>query len=95
MQLPPTLTLDNAGAALQALQPEAGSGPWTLDASTLREFDSAALACLLQAGRLARAQGRSLQVQGAPAKLVDLARLYGVDALLNLSCADSRAGAST
>ncbi|HRK79750.1 MAG TPA: hypothetical protein PLQ95_14565 [Thiobacillus sp.] len=36
---------------------------------------------------------RSLQVHGAPPKLADLARLYGVDGLLKLSCADSHPGA--
>ena len=84
MKLPPTLTLDTAEAALQALRPGSGSGPWAIDASALREFDSAALALLLQAQRLAQAEGRSLQVHGAPPKLAELAQLYGVDQLLGL-----------
>jgi len=84
MKLPATLTLDTAESALKTLRPAAGSGPWAIDASALSEFDSAALALLLQAKRLAQAEGRSLQVLGAPPKLTDLARLYGVADLLGL-----------
>jgi phospholipid transport system transporter-binding protein len=88
MKLPATLTLSNASAALQSLRPTAGSGPWAIDASALREFDSAVLALLLQARRLAQAEGRALQVQDAPPKLADLAQLYGVAALLGLEPGD-------
>lgn len=83
MQLPPTLTLDQAAAAWRAL-PADGSAV-LIDATALREFDSAALALLLQAARLARAAGRGLEVRGAPLKLRQLARLYGVDELLGLA----------
>ncbi len=53
-----------------------------VDASDLRQFDSAALAVLLECQRLAGAWGKGFGVRQAPDKLRELARLYGVDALL-------------
>lgn len=87
MQLPATATLHEA-AALAATLPAAvadGSGVLSLDASALVAFDSSTIALLMQARRLAQAAGRSFEVTGAPAKLVELARLYGVEELLSLS----------
>jgi phospholipid transport system transporter-binding protein len=90
MQLPATLTIAQARAAweqlaVQAREGDAAAGSmFSVDASALREFDTATLALLLQARRQAQAQGRSFEVVGAPHKLVQLARLYGVDALLEL-----------
>jgi phospholipid transport system transporter-binding protein len=54
----------------------------TVDASGLQHFDSAALAVLLECQRLAQAWGKGFAVRNAPSKLTELARLYGVDALL-------------
>ena len=87
MQLPATATLDQA-AALAATLPEAvasGSGVLRIDASALQALDSSTIALLMQAQRLALAAGRGFEVVAAPAKLVTLARLYGVDGLLCLS----------
>ena len=89
MQLPATATLHEA-AALAGTLPAAvaalaaGSGPLRVDASALTAFDSSTIALLLQAQRLAQASGRTLQVDGVPPKLIELARLYGVDGLLPL-----------
>jgi phospholipid transport system transporter-binding protein len=83
MKLPPTLTLADA-AALGAALPADGSAS-AIDASALREFDTAALALLLQAKRLAQAAGRGFEVSGAPPKLQQLAQLYGVYELLGLA----------
>ena len=86
MQLPATATLNEA-AALAATLPEAvasGSGVLRVDASALSAFDSSTIALLLQAQRLAQAAGRGFEVLAAPPKLVELASLYGVDALLSL-----------
>jgi len=69
----------------QALQQEAkapGEAEVTVDASGLQRFDSSALAVLLECQRLAKAWGKGFAVRHAPAKLADLARLYGVDVLL-------------
>ena len=86
MLLPQTLTLDGAAGALDTLRAEAaaGQGVLTIDATALTAFDTAALALLLQARRLAQAGGREFEVRGAPAKLTQLAQLYGVDGLLGL-----------
>jgi phospholipid transport system transporter-binding protein len=53
-----------------------------LNAGDLRSFDSAALTLLLAAARLCSQQGLTLQIQNAPPKLLELARVYGVDELL-------------
>jgi phospholipid transport system transporter-binding protein len=86
--LPQTVTLREAQDTLrmlsQALQREQASA-LTVDASPLRELDSAAIAVLLECRRLAQAWGKSFSIHGAPAKLVELARLYGVDGLLSLA----------
>jgi phospholipid transport system transporter-binding protein len=86
--LPQTVTLREAQDTLrmlsQALQREPAP-TLTVDASPLRELDSAAIAVLLECRRLAQAWGKTFAVHGAPAKLVELARLYGVDQLLALA----------
>ncbi len=87
MLLPPSLTLDDAAAALEALRTEAAGsqGALSIDAAALTAFDTAALAVLLQARRLAQARGLAWQVLGAPPKLTQLAQLYGVAELLGLT----------
>jgi phospholipid transport system transporter-binding protein len=65
----------------QALQREPDSGV-VIDASSLQNIDSAALAVLLECQRLAQAWGKSFTVRQAPPKLAALAKLYGVDTLL-------------
>lgn len=83
--LPERLTMADARATLARLAPqlEAAEAP-EIDASALRELDSAAVALLLECGRQAAARGRRLRVTGAPAKLAQLASLYGVAGLLAL-----------
>jgi phospholipid transport system transporter-binding protein len=83
--LPATLTAVEARTTLRMLtqglraEPE---GALVIDASPLQQFDSSALAVLLECRRQAQAWGRSFAVRQAPAKLAALARLYGVDGLL-------------
>jgi phospholipid transport system transporter-binding protein len=87
MRLPPSLTLSSAAGVLGALQAPAAAGGNTLDidASALEVFDTAALALLLHARRLAQARGLAWRVLGAPPKLTQLAQLYGVAELLGLA----------
>ena len=61
-----------------------------VDASALNDFDSSAIALLLQAQRQAQAGGRSLRVQSPPRAMVELATLYGVAELLGLSSDDAK-----
>ncbi len=87
MQLPESATLADAPALLQTLQQALAqdTGAVQMDASALKHFDTSALALLMHAHRLARAAGRAFEVVGAPPKLGELARLYGVEDLLSLS----------
>ena len=52
------------------------------DAGALIEFDSSALAVLLECRREALAAGKSFAVLAAPARLRQLAGLYGVADLI-------------
>jgi phospholipid transport system transporter-binding protein len=85
LTLPPVLTHREACATLealaQALVREEG-GSLVIDASGLHEFDTSALAVLIECQRRARAAGRSVELRSPPPKLSSLARLYGVEPLL-------------
>ena len=74
----------------QALKGEGGAAV-VVDASNLTHFDSAALAVLLECHRAADAWGKPFELRNPPPKLVALARLYGVDALLSLNAAKTAA----
>ncbi len=84
--LPATLTSREARVTLrmlhQALQSEGSEAPVIVEAGSLQQLDSAALAVLLEIERLAVAWGRAFAVRGVPGKLAALAKLYGVDVLL-------------
>ncbi len=55
---------------------------WEVDASAVRQFDSSALAVLLEARREGLGLGKKLIVVNWPAPLSRLAAVYGVQALL-------------
>ena len=83
--LPADLTHDQAPACArmlaQAVRAEAGAAV-VADASPLQKFDSSALAVLLECRREALLQRKSFTVKALPARLRDLAGLYGVAELL-------------
>jgi phospholipid transport system transporter-binding protein len=85
--LPARITMSDARATLAQLRGEpllqAADAP-VIDASALADLDTAAIAVLLDCRRQAQAAGKTLQVVGAPAKLAQLATLYGVADLLAL-----------
>lgn len=87
LMLPEKLTLSEATDTLrmleQTLQHE-GKEPLEVDASGVTDFDSAALAVLLECRRLAQAWERPFIVRGAPGPMRALATLYGVAELLAL-----------
>lgn len=88
LALPAALTLRDARSALASLGPaiaSAGEPVISIDAAALAQIDSASLAVLLQCRRLAEERQRGFEVRNAPAKLVELARLYGVAELLNMN----------
>jgi phospholipid transport system transporter-binding protein len=84
--LPQVLTHSQAVACLAAqwplLRSQAGDAAVQVDASALQQFDSSALAVLLEFRREALALGRRFVVLGLPARLAELAALYGIDGLL-------------
>jgi phospholipid transport system transporter-binding protein len=68
-------------AGLQALSASA-DGRLELDCSGVTDADSAGLAVLVEWLAWARAAGRELQLRNLPAKLLDIARISELDALL-------------
>jgi len=90
--LPATLTNQDARNALamlsQALKRETDA-EIVVDASSLQQFDSAAIAVLLECRRQAQAWGKRFSVRHTPPKLAALAKLYGIDSLMRLDDASS------
>lgn len=88
--LPASLTIRDARAALRGLESSLGEGDGVLsiDASTLKSFDTSAIATLLELRRQAQAVGRTLAVTGAPPAMIELAGLYGVADLLGFESGD-------
>jgi phospholipid transport system transporter-binding protein len=83
--LPAELTHAQATACCRMLAQALRSDPAreaVADASALRQFDSSALAVLLECRREALAQGKRFTVTGMEPRLRDLATLYGVAELL-------------
>lgn len=83
--LPSRLTHEQAGPCVQMLaqalraQPDAAV---VADAGPLTQFDSSALAVLLECRREALSLGRTFSVSRLPVRLRELASLYGVAELL-------------
>lgn len=84
LALPEVLTLASATACLRTLSSALAqeASEVVVDASRLQQFDSAALALLLELRRRALSQGKTFAVQAQPRHLADLARLYGIADLL-------------
>jgi len=96
--LPATITArearDTQRLLTQALKGEPDSGV-AVDAGNLRQFDSSALAVLLECHRLAQSWGKGFELRNAPAKLASLAKLYGVEDLLGFNRPQARQPSST
>jgi phospholipid transport system transporter-binding protein len=92
LQLPARVLMSDADLAWRALQAalraeaaqvkSAAGQELRLSAAALTDFDSSALSLLLNAARFAAEQGLRLVLADAPAKLQELARVYGVAELL-------------
>ncbi|HJV63825.1 MAG TPA: STAS domain-containing protein [Albitalea sp.] len=85
--LPATLTNQEARDALAMLSQALKRQPEPqviIDASSLQQFDSAAIAVLLECERQAQAWGKGFAVRNTPPQLAALAKLYGVESLLHL-----------
>ncbi|MBG9389713.1 STAS domain-containing protein [Caenimonas aquaedulcis] len=83
--LPAELTHEHAVACCrmlsQALRAQPGAAV-VVDAAPLQNFDSSALAVLLECRRDTLAAGKTFAVTRLPARLLELATLYGVAELL-------------
>ena len=95
IQLPASLTLDDAREVMARFGPElqrGSGGEIVIDASALEHFDSSALAVLIECQRTAgrRSEGAGLRIEGAPQTLRELARLYGLTELNGLGGAELR-----
>ena len=84
LSLPETLTQAQARSCLDELNAglAAQAADVVVDGTQLRSFDSAALAVLLEFRRECARAGKQFFVKGLPARLRDLAVLYGIEALL-------------
>jgi phospholipid transport system transporter-binding protein len=88
LSLPATLRADEASAAMSVLGIALSEEPGdqiVVDASALTNFDSAALAVLIECRRQAQTAGKKCTLQNASSQLLALAELYGVDGLLPAS----------
>lgn len=89
LELPARLTLAEARAAAVDLGSRIAAAPagdlLVLDAGALGQFDSSALAVLLELQRRAAAAGRRLRIERVPVRLVALAGLYGVAGVLGMA----------
>jgi phospholipid transport system transporter-binding protein len=85
---PSQLTHDTCPAALAdwraqiAALPANAASNLSLELNALTQFDSSALAVLLALKREWSGPGKTVQLQSLPAKLSQLAQLYGVQDLL-------------
>lgn len=89
--LPPSLTLRDASTVLETLRQAFaadGGDVWRIDAAPVTQLDTSALAVLLECSRMAAGAKRKLQIVNPPARMSDLAHLYGVDELLGIEAGD-------
>lgn len=83
LQLSGRIDMDSAAAQLAQLKRQLnGSAAQEIDLSGVTASDSAALALLLELVRHGRQGGRVLRIGTLPPTLASLARLYGLDELL-------------
>ena len=84
LTLPAVLTHAESAAFASGLKPPlfAQADEVVADAGALQQFDSSALALLLECRRQALAAGKRFTVQSAPQRLRELALLYGVADLI-------------
>jgi phospholipid transport system transporter-binding protein len=87
MVLPAVLTQSEAARVAAQLHAamQLHTGTFYLDASALHQFDSSALAVLLTGLRAAAAKGLVLQVNGLPERARQLAQVYGLADLFQVS----------
>ena len=82
-ELPSLWATLQASLRVEAAQVRSAAGAQLrISAAELQDFDSGALTLLISAARLCAREGVQLQLHDVPAKLQELARVYGVAELL-------------
>jgi len=79
------VTLANVATLLEEGRRHLAEGVQTVDLGEVSEMDSALLALLLAWLRDAKAREQALAFANAPASLLTIARLYGVERLIPLA----------
>ena len=95
--LPASLTLKDAQSVLESMRQSFaadGGDVWRIDAAPVTQLDTSALAVLLECSRMAAAGKRKLEIVNPPARMTDLAHLYGVDGLLGVEAAEFKPAAN-
>lgn len=85
--LPDRLMSDNAMTCIDQAVAALSQSPdaeFVVDAHSLAQFDSSALAVLLDLRRRAAALGKKVVLQSVQPRLVELANLYGVGRVLGM-----------
>jgi phospholipid transport system transporter-binding protein len=92
LALPERLTHREAAAVLSRLESDLSAQPVgaavVFDATPMQQYDTSALVVLLGLQRQARAQGRHCVLHAVPARLQQLAKVYGVLELLEVEAAE-------
>ena len=83
LQLQGEVSFDTAALINKALDAQLQQGVKQLDCSGVTYADSALVALVIEARKLAKARGLELQISGLPAATAKLAALYGVEVLVN------------
>lgn len=96
LKLPAVLTHAAACGFFDTVAREVSAMPRevVVDASALSQFDSSALAILLECRRQALAAGKGFSVHGASGQLLQLADVYGIATLIPASRPSSAAVAT-
>ena len=91
LALPVVLTHNQANQCLAALVRALDKAPAQveLDVGALQDFDSSALAVLLELRRACLRVGKELRIVAASQRLMHLAALYGVGSLLSFAASGS------
>ena len=87
LKFPAVLTHAVASEFLRTVTNDMPSQPKdvVVDASALNQFDSSALAIMLECRRRALAAGKTFSVLRAPERLLQLAGVYGIAGLIHAS----------
>lgn len=81
LSLPQSINHSQASSSM-AWRADARANQYQIDLANVDVFDSSLLALLLDLRRSATSDGQTLGIHNAPAKLVQLATLYGVNELI-------------